>query len=85
MPCVASRAVRLPSPVALPVRPKSLSCRRVATLALETRRLGDSDLFVSCVGLGTMTFGERNSYEESAWLLSVAGACFDGMHTTELL
>lgn len=32
---------------------------------MEYRRLGDSDLLVSAVGLGTMTFGEQNTEREA--------------------
>jgi hypothetical protein len=44
--------------------------------ALPMTQLGSSELRVSRVGLGTMTFGERNSYNEAAYLLSMAGTWF---------
>lgn len=39
---------------------------------MEYRRLGSSDLLVSRVCLGTMTFGEGNSYGEACELLGAA-------------
>jgi hypothetical protein len=47
-----------------------------ALRAFPTTQLGSCELEVSRLGLGTMTFGERNSYEEAAVLLSLAGAFF---------
>ncbi|MED6148894.1 hypothetical protein PIB30_057338 [Stylosanthes scabra] len=40
--------------------------------ALEYRKLGDSDLTISEITLGTMTFGEQNTEKESHGILSYA-------------
>lgn len=40
--------------------------------ALEYRKLGDSDLVISEITLGTMTFGEQNTEKESHEILSYA-------------
>ncbi|KAL1330236.1 hypothetical protein HN51_047399 [Arachis hypogaea] len=40
--------------------------------ALEYRKLGDSDLNISEITLGTMTFGEQNTEKESHGILSYA-------------
>lgn len=42
---------------------------------MEYRRLGDSDLLVSAVGLGTMTFGEQNTEQEAHAQLDFAIEC----------
>lgn len=39
---------------------------------MEYRPLGNTDLQVSVIGLGTMTFGEQNSYEEAAAQMTLA-------------
>ncbi|XP_031484445.1 uncharacterized protein LOC116253653 [Nymphaea colorata] len=43
--------------------------------SLEYRKLGDSDLQISEVTLGTMTFGEQNTEKEAHELLSYAFEC----------
>ncbi|KAF5736747.1 aldo-keto reductase isoform X1 [Tripterygium wilfordii] len=45
---------------------------RAQTSALEYRKLGDSDLEISEITFGTMTFGQQNTEEEAHEMLSYA-------------
>lgn len=60
-----------PAALCLPPARRSAAC--FACSALRETQLGSSELRVSAMGLGCMTFGERNSYEESSALLGMAG------------
>ncbi|KAK3417299.1 hypothetical protein EUGRSUZ_H03041 [Eucalyptus grandis] len=82
----AARRPRRPDLAAFP-RPPSYRARRpprgsqfepraaaklAEKTALEYRKLGDSDLVVSEITLGTMTFGEQNTEKEAHDMLSYA-------------
>ncbi len=43
-------------------------------MAMQYRQLGDSDLHISEICLGTMTFGQQNSQEEAHQQLDYAVA-----------
>lgn len=50
----------------------AVAAKQAQKTALQYRKLGDSDLEISEITLGTMTFGEQNTEEEAHEILSYA-------------
>ena len=48
----------------------TIAAKQAQKTALQYRKLGDSDLEISEITLGTMTFGEQNTEEEAHEILS---------------
>ncbi|XP_073153785.1 uncharacterized protein [Henckelia pumila] len=51
---------------------REIACAKRQENALQYRKLGDSDLFISEITLGTMTFGQQNTEKEAHEQLSYA-------------
>ncbi|PRQ36590.1 putative NADP-dependent oxidoreductase domain-containing protein [Rosa chinensis] len=54
------------------LRPTTITAKQDQKTALQYRKLGDSDLEISEITLGTMTFGEQSSEKEAHEILSYA-------------
>ncbi|XP_061992269.1 uncharacterized protein LOC133710261 [Rosa rugosa] len=54
------------------LRPTTITAKQDQKTALQYRKLGDSDLEISEITLGTMTFGQQNSEKEAHEILSYA-------------
>lgn len=92
-PCAGNRGYVAPAfhaPAAARARPRRqpgarLVYSRTPTMGLEKVKLGSSDLEVTQVCLGTMTFGIQNSEEEAYVFVVVFARYMSGPHELGLL
>ncbi|PRQ36586.1 putative NADP-dependent oxidoreductase domain-containing protein [Rosa chinensis] len=71
-PCSPGRTRSTARSLRSSLRPTTITAKQDQKTTLQYRKLGDSDLQISKINLGTMTFGQQNSEKEAHEILNYA-------------